>query len=148
MPDARNRRKWLRCAAGFPVKLQVLDKENRKVWTGAGSTINIGGGGALLKIQNVEEKSVKKLFEEKHTLLLAFELPNFFFRVKVGANAAWVEQPESQGETSRRFGISFSDLSQKKEDRISDYVERKLANEIANYSLKRSFEKPREKGKF
>ena len=134
----KNRRKWIRCSARLPVVIRVADKENRKIWTRTGSTINVSGRGALLEVPDVGEKLIKDLVKGNYTLQLAIKFPDFLFRVKSKAGVTWVEKAQEQGSNFRRFGVSFTELSKRKEDKIVDYVERYFAGELADRAFKRA----------
>ncbi len=138
MSDPRSRRKWLRCAVRFRVGLQVLDPGNKKIWSGDGSTVNIGGGGALLEIQGLEEKLIENLIAEKYVLQLALELPRLSVKAKIRAKVLWAEEFQKQRVGFKTFGIEFKGLPKKTEDKIINYVEDRVATEIAESALKTS----------
>ncbi len=137
METKANRRKWLRLKDTFRVKAKVFDSRKKKIWKGAGVIKNISGGGSFLELKNMSEKMVEGLLKRDYSLLLAIELPYFFFRVKTEAEVMWVEKSFHEGKIARRLGISFKNLHPQKQKRIEDFVENQIAGEIAGYTLKR-----------
>ena len=137
----KNRRRWIRCSARLPVVIRVVDKENRKVWTRTGSTVNVSGRGALLEVQDIGEELIKELGKGNYTLQLAIEFPGFLFRVKPKAKVIWIKEVQEQGSNFRRFGVFFAELSKRKEDKIVGFVEKYLAGELADRAFKRAIEK-------
>ncbi len=132
------RRKWLRCSVHLPARVEVLDEENKRVWTGAGSTINIGGGGTMLEVPGLGRELIENLIKEKYGLQLALELPSIFCRVKVRAKVMWVEE---SGKIPGKFGVVFENLPEEKEAKIINFVEEHLSKEITNHAFKRALEK-------
>ena len=137
MESKANRRKWLRYKCSFSVKAKVFDGRKKKIWKGAGTIKNIGGGGSFLELKNMSEKLVTGLLKRDYSLLLGIELPDSFFRVKAEAEVMWVENSVQEGEIVSRVGISFKNLHPKKQRHIEDFVEKQIAGEIASYTIKR-----------
>ncbi len=142
----KNRRRYLRCNARLLIVIRVMDKENRRVWTRTGSTINVGGRGALLEVADIGEELIEELVKGNYVLQLAIKFPDFLFRIKSKAKVTWVEEVQKPGRNFRRFGVSFTDLPKRKETKAIDFVERYLASELADRSFKRTFEKIGESG--
>lgn len=138
MAEMRARRKWLRCGVRLPVKVKVLDEKSKGVWTCSGSTVNLGGGGAMLEVPGIGEELIENLIKEKYVLQLALELPNIFSTVKIKTKVTWIE---GHGKIPAKLGVSFENLPEKKVIRIVDYVENRLSDEITNHAFKRALEK-------
>jgi c-di-GMP-binding flagellar brake protein YcgR len=132
------RRKWLRCNAHFPVRVKVLDEKNKRVWTSTGSTINIGGGGAMLEVPGLSGELIENLIKEKYKLQLALEFPNIFRGIEIRAEVIWVEESRK---IPGKFGVTFEDLPEEKEAKIINFVEEHLSKEITNHAFKRALEK-------
>ena len=137
METKANRRKWLRIKGALRVKAKVLGSRKKKIWTGAGIIQNISGGGGFLELKNMSEKTAEGLLKRDYSLLLAIELPYFFFRVKTEAEVIWMEKFCRGNKIVSRIGISFKNLHPKNQRRIEDFVEKQIAGEIAGYTLKR-----------
>lgn len=137
----KNRRKWIRCSARLPIIIRVVDREKRKIWTRTGSTVNVGGRGALLEVPDIGEELIEELVKGNYTLQLAIEFPGFLFRIKPKAKVKWVEEVQEPSRNFRRFGVSFTELSKRKEDKIVDFVEKYIASELADSAFKRALEK-------
>jgi len=132
------RRKWLRCSARLPISVKVLDEKNRRVWRGRGTTINLGGLGALIEVPGLSEELIENLIKEKYKLQLALELPNIFWRIGIRAKVVWVEELKR---IPGKLGVAFENLSEEKETRLVDFVEERLSGEIVNHAFKRKLEK-------
>ena len=132
------RRKWLRCKVNIPVRVKALNEKNKRVWTGKGVIINLGGGGGLFDVPGLSEELIENLVSGKYKIQLAVELPNIFCRTKIRAKVVWVEESEN---IPQRIGLAFEDIPEEKEARVVDYVEKRLSGESVNHAFKHALEK-------
>ena len=136
--DARTKRKHLRHTTRIPVKVRVMGKDGKKVWSGHGTISNIGDGGVLLELAKIDEQTAQKLSEKEHVFQLSFSLPNLWLQVRVAAEVAWVKMLEESGASKHQFGMTFSDLPEKRGRRITKYVESQVIGELVERAFQRA----------
>ena len=134
----RGNRKHIRGVVEIPTKVKVMDRAKTKLWSGNGTIVNIGGGGILLELTQMEEQIVRKLVEKEYILQLTFALANFWLQLRVAAEVTRIETAEEEGAKRQRFGVVFKGLHKNRERRIADYTEKFAISELVDIAFQKA----------
>jgi len=135
------KREHLRHTIQVPVKVEVIGRKEEKVWKGRGTIANIGGGGILLELVEMDEQTAQKLVENEYVFQLTFSLPDLWLKLRAVAEVAWTKP----GVNKRQFGVTFKNLPEKNKRKITKCVEGWVINELVDRAFQRAVEDFRKK---
>ena len=143
--DRHDRREHLRRTIKVPVKVKVIDRKRKTVWSGRGTIANIGSGGVQLELVQMDKQIVQKLGEKEYVFRLAFSLPGIWLRFRVVAEVAWMKTVEESGVSKQRFGMAFRDVPKKREQKLARYAEGWVIDQVVDRAFQRAVEDSRKK---